>query len=264
MWLSHGLILTLCLAQYLLVKSFLSLGVNFGGAEVRYSLIDKNRKLIHTSTTASTSSERGSVKEWNNAMSVIFKDIPNKYRGDLGSVCISGNMGSALIFDTTTASVTRSPLMSDCNIKDTDLGDEYTEAATRALKQVKMRAPYRYLSCLPSSSLTKLVAWHLHRPLMHSERVLHQTDYLTNSILDRTTNPTRVVTDWHNAHSLGFGASEMRYADMLFEMFGLLKIDPVCLPEAVQPGSIVGTIDPVLAAQFGLNPSCKVIAGTLH
>jgi len=259
---AHALILVVSLAQTLVVRPLLSLGVNFGVGSVRSSLTNKSRKLIHTSgSTIAKSSGQGLVKEWNNAINTIFRDIPMELRADISSVCISGTTGSALLYDTNTSSVTRSPLMSDCNIKETDLGDEYTEASIGALRQVKLRVPFRYLSCLPTSSLSKLVAWHLHRPLLPSERLLHQSDYLTHSILDRTADPTRVVTDWHNAHSLGFGASEMRYADMLFEMFQILQIDPVCLPEVVQPGTVVGTIDPNLATGFGFNPECKVIAG---
>lgn len=260
---AYGLLLILCLVQSLVVRSLLSLGVNFGVGGVRSSLIDRSRKLIHTSASTTTkSSGQGLVKEWNNVINTIFRDIPMELRADVSSVCVSGTMDSALLYDANTGSVSRSPLMSDCNIKETDLGDEYTEAATKALRQVKLRVPFRYQSCLPTSSLSKLVAWHLHRPLLPSERLLHQTDYITNSILDRTSDPARVVTDWHNAHSLGFGASEMQYADMLFEMFEMLQIDPVCLPEAVRPGSVVGTIDPKFAAEFGFNPECKVIAGT--
>jgi hypothetical protein len=57
--------------------------------------------------------------------------------------------------------------------------------------------------------LAKLLTWHLDTPLVPSERLVHQADYVAAHLL--SDQPSRFWSDWHNALKLGFNVHTLQY-----------------------------------------------------
>jgi xylulokinase len=81
--------------------------------------------------------------------------------------------------------------------------------------------------------------------------------------------PAAVVTGWltgslaqdhaNASSSMLYDIAERRWAETLLDAFG---IDPALLPEIVDATEVVGTVRPEIATALGLDPGCRVVAGT--
>jgi D-ribulokinase len=109
----------------------------------------------------------------------------------------------------------------------------------------------------PSSSLSKLI--HLAQGLPGAGSLptdilaLHQADWIAGRLTGRYG-----WSDWNNALKLGYDAQRLTWPDWVL---GLVP-GGVRLPLILAPGADLGALDPRVAADLGLDPKARLLAGT--
>jgi hypothetical protein len=76
-----------------------------------------------------------------------------------------------------------------------------------AMRAIAELAPAGHTVRSSTSTLPKVLAWHLESPLLPAERIAHQADFLAMALRGPD---TPVVTDWNNALKLGQVALALR------------------------------------------------------
>jgi D-ribulokinase len=182
-------------------------------------------------------------------------------------ICISGTSGSALIYNRQTKQVSRSTRMYNFNIFD---HHERIEA-DHILKQIESFIPTKnHVTKTGTSTLAKLLSWHLQQPFSMHDRLYHQADYvaakLTNPLEEEEEeeqNLTYHISDWHNALKLGYDLYQLQYPSWLISLLQTLQIPMTILPEKVlQPGSFLHPISRSLQDTFQFPSTCLLCAGT--
>ncbi|MBC8211923.1 MAG: carbohydrate kinase, partial [Gammaproteobacteria bacterium] len=85
-----------------------------------------------------------------------------------------------------------------------------------------------------------------------SIKILHQADYLSNSLCQRWG-----YSDYHNALKLGYDPLQMAWPAWVETLLPTLA-----LPQVLAPGEIIGPVDKGIAAQYGLSTDCQICAGS--
>ncbi len=105
---------------------------------------------------------------------------------------------------------------------------------------------------LANDPAAKLAWLKQHDRQRRARHLLHQADYINSLLLGE-----RPACDVNNALKSGFDPSGMTWRN------GVYNVDEFSLlPEIVLPGQPIGTLDRALALRFGLDPACRVHAGT--
>jgi sugar (pentulose or hexulose) kinase len=161
------------------------------------------------------------------------------------------------MYDVQRQVVTREPRMYNFNVlKSSSKGPE-------ALEVIANKSPMGSSVRAATSTLPKLLSWHMESPVGESERLMCQADYVAHQLLSADDKPEMVLrSDWHNALKLGYDVRTLQYPDWLY---GLLKdtgIKAECLPAVSQPGSVYKTVSKQIADRYGLPQGCEVVAGT--
>lgn len=214
-----------------------SLGFDFGTSGVRCCLISSTGDIHYEDAllwNEVDDSERSpsSTKSWNSALHQIMKKIPHDE--PVERICVSGTSASALIYDVARRQVSRQPRMYDFNIlRSTSVGSD-------VLNRIRgSHCPDGSPAVAPTSTLAKLLAWNSESPLLQSEKLVHQADYIVSQIMFADEEPT-FQSDWHNALKLGYDVLTLRYPDWLTLLLQECNIDPTaCLPRVAQPGVLL-------------------------
>jgi D-ribulokinase len=172
------------------------------------------------------------------------------------SLCISGTSASCLIVDSTLPmEVIRPPRMYDYAVS----------GSGPIIDVLRTHAPARHTTLSPTSSLSKLLDWHLRLPLMSHHRLVHQADYVIKSLLLQSVDDRSETyySDWHNCLKLGYDVRHLEWPPWLLDCLDACHLDRNVLPaRVVPPGTAIGVVDPTWAASLGLSPSCILTAGT--
>lgn len=83
-------------------------------------------------------------------------------------------------------------------------------------------------------------------------RMAHQADWIASRFSGAW------VSDANNALKTGYDPVAARWPDWLTAV----GVDARALPPVVEPGTVTGRVTPTAAAEFGLPPDCRVVAGT--
>jgi len=240
-----------------------SLGVDFGTSGVRSCLVEaQSQRIIHecsfTWESLGTSSNAASAESWRSALLKIITSVPSEVRLDVRFICCSGTSSSALIYDASSATVTRAPRMYNFNVlsdvKDSSLGIDCGKAA---LALISEKCPAGSATNAATSTLAKLLSWHLSQPLGPSERLLHQADYCSFQLTDGSA----ARSDWHNALKLGFDVHTLCYPDWLLALLDSQGLSRDVLPAVGEPGGEVGKLGTSFV-NMGYSRDCAVVAGT--
>jgi D-ribulokinase len=194
-------------------------------------------------------------------------------RHDLRAIAISGTSASCClvqVVDNDNTATTTSPDATTRTIRPTRTPHparmyNYTVTDSIALQLVARWAPPRHTAASATSSLAKLVAWHLQQPLSRTERLCHQADYVMAHLLDRDeTTSTGIPSDWHNCLKLGYDVQNLAWPTWLVQGLTELGLDAAnVLPHPVQsPGTPLGRVSAAWAEQLGIPPSTVIVAGT--
>ena len=250
------------------LKDRLSLGIDYGTSGVRGCIIDGSRAILEEVSfkwdDPVVGLEADSAQSWIAALHLLLGQLSTGARRHLDRICISGTSGSALVYDRESRSVTRSPQMYNYNVLDSSITDlQLLKCGADALAMIQACCPDGSPTAAATSTLAKLLTWHLATPLKHSERLLHQSDYIANSLMEHEDGDRDCFhSDWHNALKLGYDVQLLQYPGWLQSLLVGAGINyHSCLPRVVEPGRAMGGIKQSIAAQHGIRQGCTVIAG---
>jgi hypothetical protein len=178
------------------------------------------------------------VRQLLRQIALEIQDVPVR------ALCVDGTSGTLLLTNQHGSPLTPALLYSD-------------RRAVEAAALVDLAAPLDSAARGPSSSLSKLI--HLTLELSASgvlpprALALHQADWIAGRLTGRFG-----WSDWNNALKLGYDAQRLVWPGWVL---GLIPRG-VRLPEVLAPGAELGLVDPRLAAELGLDPDMRVLAGT--
>ena len=205
-------------------------------------------------------------------LQLLHADAPGDGQRPIQSICVSGTSASCLIYDTATGTVSRPPRMYDYNVLDTATTPS---ASVRDQVQTLLdtHVPPRHTTRSGTSSLAKLLAWHVEEPLRSTERLLHQADYVAYRLAHQCSEgnsprnyPITIVSDWHNCLKLGYDVRADCWPSWFLDCAAAVGIaDTVWPTRVVSPGTpsypsfVAGTTDSNAAFVAGV--SSTVVPG---
>ena len=213
----------------------LALGIDLGTSGVRIALINGKGALLHTAATAYTHN-LCHPQDWAEATRVLIESIAADLRIRIQSVAVDGTSGTLLA----------------CTQQGDPLGQAlaYSEACPEQMEQLEDLATDGGPAASSSGSLARA----LRLIEQHGETVLlrHQADWVTGWLLQ----------DWRwgeegNNLRLGWHLQDQRWPQ------GMLGSSwHHALPQVRASGSLLGTINPEVAASLGLSNEVSIVAGT--
>lgn len=250
-------------AKTLFVKPFFY-GFDFGTSGVRCCLIDSVQNIVYEDSlswsSVNTSEQKVDVAEsWEIALDQLLGRTPEEYRKGIRRMCISGTSSSALIYDTEISAISRQPRMYDFNVLKHGAAGDYGREAVEAIQKT---CPKGSAANAPTSTLAKVLSWHAETHFKPSERLAHQADYLIHHITSFGGKGVTAVftSDWHNALKLGYDVHNLEYPKWMTDLLHEQGINSDFIPTVVEPGQIVGALNPRLQS-LGYSEHCQVVAG---
>jgi D-ribulokinase len=229
------------------MRSSLFLGIDIGTSGVRACALDASGHIASMAATELPAPrQQGAAIDqdpeiWWRAVIDVLRNLGRSVDLDTVSrIAIDGTSGTLLLTD-----ADGQPLSS---------GLMYNDArATDEAARVKAVAPAESGSHGASSALAKLL--HLLRDgaAGRIRHALHQADWIAGRLAGRFG-----LSDENNALKLGYDPVTRRWPDWLDK----LDVPRHLLPEVLVPGTLVGRIDPAVAASLDLSSATEVRAGT--
>lgn len=212
------------------------LGFDFGTRGARAHLINGAGEILYK---ASLRFDRNTWQEWQNALFHLLDGIPAQYCGNIASMAICGTSGTSLL-----CNEAGNPIMPALLYND--------QRASKEADAIKTIANDSHITATPSSSLAKLLWLHEHTEAGSAKFFLHQADWLGMLLHGKSG-----ISDDHNALKLGVNVVDRSYPAWIQAL-------PIAnlLPKVVEPGSVIGQIQPAIAQNFNLSQSCIIRAGT--
>lgn len=243
-----------------------SLGFDYGTSGVRCCVVSvdsmRRKSLIHESNilwTAQPESLTDISERWKSALHNLLDTIPTNVANKINRVSVSGTSSTCMLYDTDRNFVSRDIRFYDYNI----LKYATKEQSQSIMELLSKYCPPGSAAAAPTSTLAKLLLWHYENPLLNSERLSHQADFIANELLSVEDN-NMFISDWHNALKLGYDVVTLKYPDWLISLLLSVGISsPMSvLPKVVEPGKKIGQISEAVATKYGIPASCVVVGGT--
>lgn len=153
------------------------------------------------------------------------------------TLCVSGTSASCLVVDTSTDNnaVSRSPYMYNANV----LASTPLPIQQKLQKLLDTYVPPQHTTRSGTSSLAKLLAWHLTSPIRPTERLLHQADYVAWK-LGSGTSTNISTSDWHNCLKLGYDVRNLKWPSWMYELADAIGLSHTVWPARVlSPGQVM-------------------------
>ena len=247
-------------------------GFDYGTSGVRCCMMDSLKSIVYEDTLAwsdlTADKDTLVTDKWERAMDQLLTKTPSTLRGNVERICVSGTSSSVLMYDQEKCSVSRQPRMYDFNVMQQCVDPS---CGSRALEAIRAVCPTGSAANAATSTLAKVLAWHLETPMQTTERLVHQADYLVHYLTGECATPTSPAmfhSDWHNALKLGFDVYKLEYPswllDLLKKEFGWsTELVTNFLPRVSEPGRTVASVNGRMSKELGFNhPDCRVVAGT--
>lgn len=178
---------------------------------------------------------------WWTAAAGVLRRLTTQLGGcRTAAVCVDATSGTLLLADRDGQPLGPALMYNDCR-------------ARSAAGQIAARAPLASAARGATSGLAKALHLRTRWPSGSEVLALHQADWLAGRLAGRFG-----FSDWNNALKLGFDSQTEGWPDWLDG----LDLAPLRLPDVVPPGTDIGRLDPVIAAQIGLSVETRVVAGT--
>lgn len=176
---------------------------------------------------------------WWQAVAAVVRAIGSRLpAGAIAALAVDGTSGSVLVTDAGGRPLGPARLYHDASCRE--------EAA-----QIAARAPRASAAHGATSGLAKLLRLQAEHP--GARHALNQAEWVAGRLLGRFD-----AGDESNALKLGYDPVARRWPDWL----GELGVRPDLLPRAAPPGTPLGRVAPGPAAELGLDPEVRVVAGT--
>ena len=239
-------------------ESDLALGFDFGTSGVRCAVVNAAGE-----TVASPESFAWGAKErcqeatdWVAALHSQLDALPADTRARVQRIAVSGTSSSMLLVDAESGAASAGrglPRMYDFSVsKQAAAG-----SGGAALELLTAHTPEGHTVRSATSALAKLLAYHLESPLGPTEKLAHQSDFISSML---TGGPP--MSDWHNALKLGYDVRALQYPEWMAAGSPIGDLIADALPAVVPPGEPIGTVSAEAAARWGLPENCMVVGGT--
>ena len=226
--------------------------------------------------------------EWERALFSLLSSLPAEARARVASLAIDGTSATAMLVDANSGRALAPPKL----YNEAQGAEAVAAAKVRRVLMVGGRggrgkrrqpwprfpnvaplmlmnkppplkkqaiAPPAHTAAAPTSTLCKLLTWHLAGTWQAAAAagaapaLLHQADWLAALLHGR-----RGVSDWNNALKLGFDPAAEAYPDWLVSQ----EYAPLLPTAVVAPGAPVAPLTPEAAARARLPPGALVCGGT--
>ncbi len=222
------------------------LGIDFGTSGCRATVIGDQRQLVVEASRPLAPADnhdgrlQQSASAWVQGLQGLFAELSGQL--DLKQIkrlAIDGTSGTILICDRRGHVLTPALMYHDTS-------------SGQAIDVIKQHCPdSQHITLSPSSGLAK--ALQLGQSTTQGNQIiLSQADYLANYLADAWG-----FSDYHNALKLGYDAQQLQWPEWISDC-----VDPQSLPRVLEPGQVFATIDPRLAARYGLVEDCQICAGS--
>ncbi|MCK4743369.1 MAG: FGGY-family carbohydrate kinase [Sulfuriflexus sp.] len=225
----------------------LFIGIDLGTSACRVAVLDAQEQLLSFSNTPLPDpiSEgltcEQSPNDWWQACQISLQEaLQGLDAQKVSSIAVDGTSSTLLLCDAT-GQVTHPALM---------YRDQRAQQQANVLADI---APATTAVHSPSSSLAKLLWMQSHDQLKVGLKALHQADWISGKLRGEYDH-----SDENNALKLGYDPVNRQWPDWLHQ----LDLPMDCLPTVVPAGTVLGTIHPDIAAQFGFSTDCQIVSGT--
>ena len=225
----------------------LYIGLDLGTSGCRAMAIDASEDVIAEATRLfpEPAEQQPGLQQdpwqwWDCAKKVLLLLVDDIDRSRVRSIAVDGTSATLLLTDGEGQPLGSALMYNDAR--------SINEAA-----QIARIAPTNSGAHGPTSSLAKLLnlqQQHSHQSMAHA---LHQSDWITGLLSGRYG-----ISDENNCLKLGYDIVNRCWPDWL----DVLSVKRQLLPEVVQPGTPVGTIQTNMAAELGLPLTTQIISGT--
>lgn len=262
-----------------LVRQFVGLDLGTSGARISiiepaFTTTDRSYKEVYTQAVLWNEGAYDDPKAWMEAVTSLLQSANDDFGLErVASICVSGTSSSCILVDAADGGkVTRSPArMYDYDVVTSSIHTPTQEPVygVRALQKLQQFAPDKHTCQSPTSALAKLLSWNEEKPLTSSERLCHQSDYISMNLLSSNKacgsnhNNVQVYSDWHNCLKLGYDVRQLSWPPWLLDCLHDAGLAQSVLPfTVVSPGEPMGTISADAAKRFGLPEHTIVVGGT--
>jgi sugar (pentulose or hexulose) kinase len=215
-----------------------AIGIDVGTSGVRAALVDASGKQLGFGSASLAPGDRRNPAAWWHAVESALAAL--KAEADLsgvGCIAVDGTSGTLLLLNDAGQPMRQASLYND-------------PAPEEAVRAVAAAAPAGSAAVGAASPLAKLLAM---QGVPGTARLSHQADWIAAQL-----GAPSGISDENNALKTGYDPVRRCWPGWLRD----LGIRMALLPEVVEPGTPIGTIDPTLAARFGLPPGVLIAAGT--
>jgi sugar (pentulose or hexulose) kinase len=217
------------------------IGIDLGTSGARAIAMEDDGGVVGETRSALTDhgSNHRAPSVWWAAVSTALSDLTLHIDTDrVRAICVDGTSGSMLAVDQ----------------NGRPLGDAlmYNDACddSNILETISKLAPMTSAAHGATSGAAKTLYFQKVYP--ECDRVLHQADWVAGQLSGV------IGSDDNNALKTGYDPVNKCWPDWM-EQAGIKRH---LLPPVREPGTVLGSILPEIAAQFGLPPTTKVVAGT--
>ncbi|MEM9264196.1 MAG: FGGY-family carbohydrate kinase [Cyanobacteria bacterium P01_F01_bin.13] len=212
------------------------LGIDFGTSGARAIAIDAAGQVV-AETRCQYRSQTPDAEDWHHTLWALIDQIAITVRKKIDAIAIDGTSATVLLCDRNHTPLAPPLLYNDARGGISTVAPQSSPAhsATSSLAKALW-----WLNNLPNKLLTK--AFYL----------VHQADWLSSLLHGKPG-----ISDYNNALKIGYEPKTMNYPAWLTA----LEISP-WLPKVFAPGTAIAQIQPHIAQQLGLPPSCIIKTGT--
>ncbi len=215
-----------------------AIGIDAGTSGVRAALVDESGKQLGFGSARLAPGDRRNPAAWWQAVESALAAL--KADADLsgvGCIAVDGTSGTVLLLNDAGQPMRHASLYNDA-------------APEEAVRAVAAAAPAGSAAVGAASPLAKLLAM---QGVPGTARLSHQADWIAAQL-----GAPFGISDENNALKTGYDPVQRCWPGWLRD----LGIRMALLPEVVEPGTPIGTIDPALATRFGLPADVLIAAGT--
>ena len=216
------------------------LGIDFGTSGARACVVDAEGTIAADSSRAfGALAEHERAAAWRDALWDLIASLPPAIRARVSELALDGTSGTVLACNDALQ-----PLLPPLLYDDDRAGQESG--------QIAVLAPAGHPAAAPTSGLAKLLWLKTRLGLAGSRVYLNQADWLASLL---TEHPG--YTDYHNALKMGLDLDALDWPDWIDHL-----TDRRSLPRPVAPGAFIATVARGRARYLGVEPGCRIRAGT--
>lgn len=210
------------------------LGLDFGTSGARACVVDDGKSIVWEQRIAYPDPAAQTPLDWRDRLHTLLCALPKSIAARLQGIAIDGTSGTLLLCDGALHPVSPALLYND-------------NRAQLQAEQLKHIAPDGH----GSTGLAKFLWLTQQANHEHAVHCLHQADWLSALLSGQA------VSDYHNALKTGYDVENLYWPDWITSL-----PHAHLLPQVVAPGTVVGPVQPHIAAHFGIAPECLIHAGT--